>query len=102
MLLSLKSDTFKVVEGRQEDAEEFLTFLLNALNDEMLATFKVNTKEGSQDPAGSNSGEENPDDEADEWKEVLVGRKNKGVVTRRQHTLAVKTPIAKIFQGQIR
>ena len=40
-LLELDSDTFKVIEGRQEDAEEFLTFLLNGLNDEMIALLKL-------------------------------------------------------------
>lgn len=35
MLSGKRSDSF-VVEGRQEDAEEFLGFLLNGLNDEML------------------------------------------------------------------
>ena len=40
-LLGLDSDTFKVIEGRQEDAEEFLTFLLNGLNDEMISLLKL-------------------------------------------------------------
>ena len=40
-LLELDSDTFKVIEGRQEDAEEFLSFLLNGLNDEMIALLKM-------------------------------------------------------------
>lgn len=35
MLSGMRSDSF-VIEGRQEDAEEFLGFLLNGLNDEML------------------------------------------------------------------
>lgn len=35
MLSGMRTDSF-VIEGRQEDAEEFLGFLLNGLNDEML------------------------------------------------------------------
>merc|ERR550519_2473922 len=40
-LLQLESETFKVVEGRQEDAEEFLTCLLNMISDEMLGLLKL-------------------------------------------------------------
>lgn len=36
MLNSIRNDTAFQVEGRQEDAEEFLSCLLNGLNDEML------------------------------------------------------------------
>ncbi len=35
----------KVVEGRQEDAEEFLTCLLNGLSDEMTEIIKAVPKE---------------------------------------------------------
>ena len=92
MLLSLQSHNFKVVEGRQEDAEEFLTFLLNGLNDEVLALLKL-TQEASTDVKSVSDGEEE-----DEWKEV--GPKNKSCVTRRQATS--DTIIGTMFEGQIR
>lgn len=103
MLLNLNNDTFKVIEGRQEDAEEFLTFLLNGINDEMLSILKA----AEEAKNGPDDMDDQPNDEAenglegndgDEWKEV--GPNNKSCVTRR-HTLS-KTPLADIFQGQIR
>lgn len=35
MLQALRTDMFPI-EGRQEDAEEFLSFILNRMNDEMI------------------------------------------------------------------
>ena len=35
MLQALRTDMYSV-EGRQEDAEEFLSFILNRMNDEMI------------------------------------------------------------------
>jgi ubiquitin carboxyl-terminal hydrolase 10 len=35
MLQKLRNDIFPI-EGRQEDAEEFLSFILNKMNDEMI------------------------------------------------------------------
>jgi ubiquitin carboxyl-terminal hydrolase 10 len=109
MLLGLTSDTFKVMEGRQEDAEEFLTFLLNGLNDEMFAATKLPSDVALNggaaesydcDDTSVTGGEDGEGDDADEWKEV--GPKNKGFVTRRQQTSMRSTPIGDIFQGQIR
>lgn len=40
MLSKIRSEAFKV-EGRQEDAEEFLSCLLNGLHDEMIEVIKA-------------------------------------------------------------
>lgn len=50
MLSKIRSETFKV-EGRQEDAEEFLSCLLNGLHDEMIEVMKT-IKGGSNEKAG--------------------------------------------------
>lgn len=40
MLQALRTEMFPI-EGRQEDAEEFLSFILNRMNDEMIAVMKI-------------------------------------------------------------
>ncbi|KRT83723.1 Peptidase, partial [Oryctes borbonicus] len=95
MLNGIRSDTF-VVEGRQEDAEEFLGCLLNGLNDEMLELMKLINK---QRPKLNEMKPNNNDNDQDkEWQEVTG--KNKGCVTRR--TELVHTPISDIFNGHLR
>lgn len=50
MLSKIRSETFKV-EGRQEDAEEFLSCLLNGLHDELLEAIKsIRAIENSPSP----------------------------------------------------
>merc|ERR1711962_1986978 len=66
MLLGLEADTFKVVEGRQEDAEEFLTCLLNGLSDEMQEQMKA-----VEEPVTEEEEQEEEEDESmDDWQEV--------------------------------
>ncbi|GAB0092632.1 ubiquitin carboxyl-terminal hydrolase 10-A [Sergentomyia squamirostris] len=89
------------VEGRQEDAEEFLGFILNGLNDEMLELTKLASKpaivsNGEQTTNGEVSTEEGG---GDDW-QVIYGNRNKGTVTRT--TDFGKTPISDIFGGQLR
>ncbi len=96
-LLDLSSENFKVEEGRQEDAEEFLTFLLNGLSDDTAAVIKLVEKKEQEGAAEGAEGEEEEGDE-DDWKEV--GPKRRSCITRR--TATSSTPVAGIFQGQIR
>uniref|UniRef100_A0A8D8TKP5 ubiquitinyl hydrolase 1 n=3 Tax=Cacopsylla melanoneura TaxID=428564 RepID=A0A8D8TKP5_9HEMI len=56
ILASIKSDSAFNVEGRQEDAEEFLTFLLNGLNDEMLELLKSVQSKDSPSESGHQEG----------------------------------------------
>jgi len=98
MLLNLEEDTFKVVDGRQEDAEEFLTCLLNGLSDEMLGMMKL----ASEQPAiEASASEPSVDDAPDDWQEV--GAKGKSCVTRRvTSTTQIQTPIQSLALGMCR
>lgn len=98
MLNLLRSDIFQV-EGRQEDAEEFLGCVLNRLNDEMIELMKLSKNESS-DVNGDDgpNGEVHLDDQ-DDWK-VIRGNRNKGTVTRT--TDFGRSPISDIFGGKLR
>jgi len=96
MLLGLQEDTFKVVEGRQEDAEEFLTCLLNGLSDEMQELIKLaDEAENGETEDVDDEDEEN----ADDWQEV--GAKGKSCVTRRVTGLK-STPVQALALGMCR
>ncbi|KAJ3415974.1 hypothetical protein HDV05_003571 [Chytridiales sp. JEL 0842] len=78
------------IKGRQEDAEEFLGFLLDGLHEELLIV-----QHGKA--AKEVEAEEEPT-ETDSWMEV--GPKKKTVVTRR--TEVKESAISKIFGGRMR
>lgn len=98
ILNGVRSDIFQI-EGRQEDAEEFLGCVLNRLNDEMIEFMKLN----KPDQAGVNgeeptNGEVHGEDD-DDWM-VICGNRNKGTVTRT--TDFGRSPISDIFGGKLR
>jgi len=93
-LLQLESETFKVVEGRQEDAEEFLTCLLNMINDEMMCLVKV-TALNTQETVPPES------QEAGDWQEVN-GRGRSQVTRRINGSSHIVTPLQQLALGLCR
>uniref|UniRef100_A0A9J8D9C3 Ubiquitin carboxyl-terminal hydrolase n=1 Tax=Cyprinus carpio carpio TaxID=630221 RepID=A0A9J8D9C3_CYPCA len=94
-------------KGRQEDAEEYLGFILNGLHEEMLALKKLISpqEEKAPTPNGPESqpgAEEDPAEKEegsdDEWEQV--GPRNKTSITRQADF--IRTPITDIFGGHIR
>ncbi|XP_076355376.1 ubiquitin carboxyl-terminal hydrolase 10-like [Tachypleus tridentatus] len=97
MLNVIKSEC---VQGRQEDAEEFLSCILNGLHEEMLAVLKT-VRKYEENPAWNEETAANGhlDDNGEEGWQVM-GPKNKSIVTR--SASFSRSPISDIFGGQMR
>ncbi|RYP17378.1 hypothetical protein DL765_004578 [Monosporascus sp. GIB2] len=91
--------------GHQQDAEEFLGFLLEALHDECAhvmrhlpdsrATTAANSSAATPAPSSPTSATDSSD-----WLEV--GRRQRAAVTRSSGHPVASSPITKIFGGQLR
>ncbi|KAM4639100.1 ubiquitin carboxyl-terminal hydrolase 10 isoform 6-T7 [Amazona ochrocephala] len=108
VIKSSLSEKSNIIQGRQEDAEEYLGFILNGLHEEMLTLKKLLSPHNeklsvSNGPEAQTVHEEEEQDEQgdgseDEWEQV--GPRNKSSVTRQADF--VQTPITDIFGGHIR
>ncbi|XP_070808930.1 ubiquitin carboxyl-terminal hydrolase 10 isoform X5 [Pituophis catenifer annectens] len=105
VIKSSLSEKVRIPHGRQEDAEEYLGFILNGLHEEMLILKKLLSphSEISNGPETQLVNEEEEQEEQgegseDEWEQV--GPRNKSSVTRQADF--VQTPITDIFGGHIR
>ncbi|PWY65292.1 ubiquitin-specific protease [Aspergillus heteromorphus CBS 117.55] len=82
--------------GHQQDAQEFLGFLLEEMHEECARASKdAPATTGSRSEADSANGES-----GDGWLEV--GHKQKAAVTRSSGHIALESPVTKIFGGKIR
>ncbi|KAI0636523.1 hypothetical protein C8Q77DRAFT_1093171 [Trametes polyzona] len=82
-----------MIGGHQEDAEEFLGFFLDTLEEELLSISQSLSPKEPAKPAP-----EEPQAQDGEWLEV--GKKNKAVTTRT--TKSTDSPITRIFGGKFR
>ncbi|XP_071479256.1 ubiquitin carboxyl-terminal hydrolase 10-A-like [Diadema antillarum] len=111
-MLSVAQTSLAVKQGRQEDAEEFLSCLLNGLHDEMTSLIQLANGEDPQQLEENQNGptvaigngdvgNENPEDgsdDNDEWEQV--GPRNKTSITRRAQFS--QSPLSHIFGGIMR
>ncbi|KAF9554587.1 cysteine proteinase [Agrocybe pediades] len=89
--------------GHQEDAEEFLGFYLDTLEEELLSILhSINPPKQNKNAPGPGAHVEEKEEAAapedDGWLEV--GKKNKSVITRTIKT--TESPISRIFGGKFR
>ena len=91
--------------GHQQDAQEFLGFLLEELHEECIRAMKSGSStssvtSGSSTPLGSTSNVSEAADTEAGWMEV--GHKQKPSVTRNAGAIHSPSPITRIFGGQLR
>lgn len=90
--------------GHQQDAEEFLGFLLEEMHDECVKSMKSSSPNASSDASTPMDGIISPVSETGPGPEngwLEVGPKQKAAITRLSGAIA-ESPITKIFGGKIR
>lgn len=89
--------------GHQQDAQEFLGFLLEELHEECTVAMQrsgTSASSGRSTPVGSVSNVSENVDAQDGWMEV--GHKQRSAVTRSSGVLNSESPITSIFGGKLR
>uniref|UniRef100_A0A1J3HPB2 Ubiquitin carboxyl-terminal hydrolase n=1 Tax=Noccaea caerulescens TaxID=107243 RepID=A0A1J3HPB2_NOCCA len=96
VLRNFTPDVLNNMSGRprQEDAQEFLSFLMDQMHDELLKLRQQSPKHTASKPSSVVSSA----DDDDEWE--TVGPKNKSAVTRTQSF--VPSELSDIFGGQLK
>lgn len=86
--------------GHQQDAEEFMGFLLEGLHDECVSVLRTSPTATEDTATESSSIVHTQVDDATGWHEV--GPKQRAAITRSSGFSDTESPIAKIFGGKLR
>jgi ubiquitin carboxyl-terminal hydrolase 10 len=87
--------------GHQQDAEEFLGFLLEGLHDECVSVMRNSASNNTSAMATPTNGPSSPTSEVGSAHGSASG-KEKAAVTRSSGTITTGSPITKIFGGNLR
>ncbi|WIA40817.1 hypothetical protein OEZ86_004495 [Tetradesmus obliquus] len=90
-----------IVEQEQEDAQEFLQFLVDAAHEEMVKLRSTLPDDSSgSSVAAEQQQQQHHEDEDEEWS--VVTKKNKAAVTRGREDLGGSSLLSAIFRGSIK
>ncbi|KAJ2797658.1 hypothetical protein H4R20_005106, partial [Coemansia guatemalensis] len=92
-----KKNVFQTLRGQQEDAQEFMNYLVNGIHEEMAGVLQMRN---SQKNTGQTPAPDSHENSSADW--VEVGPNNRAILMRDSSESITKTPITQIFGGILR
>ncbi|KAJ2082337.1 hypothetical protein H4R24_001642 [Coemansia sp. RSA 988] len=92
-----KKNVFQTLRGQQEDAQEFMNYLINGIHEEMAGVLQMRNGHKNADKTPASEPRENSNTS---W--VEVGPNNRSILMRDGSESITKTPITQIFGGMLR
>ncbi|KAJ1884439.1 hypothetical protein LPJ66_010613, partial [Kickxella alabastrina] len=99
-----KKNVFQTLRGQQEDAQEFMSYLVDGIHEEMVGILQQHKLNGARQAAATSPTKPSANyvgaDSGSDWLEV--GPHNKASLVRDNNESIIRTPITQIFGGTLR